>query len=64
MFLMKDKIESHESLLLMFQRGGVPTRVIADGSKEHVGGTFAPKCKEYGCYLKQTEPYYIWQNSV
>ena len=27
-------------------------------------GDFARKCKETGCYLKQTDPYYPWKNSA
>ena len=38
--------------------------MIVDGSKEQMGGDFARKCKESGCYLKQTKPYYAWQNAA
>ena len=31
--------------------------------KYQVGGNFAHNCKEAGCYLKQTDPCYPWQNS-
>ena len=53
-FPMKRKYEAHEELSLMFQRDGVLPQIIFDGSKEKVGGDFARKCKEDGCYLKQT----------
>ena len=46
---MKRKSEAHEYLPLMFQRDGVPPRMIVDGSKEQVEGDFARECKEYGC---------------
>ena len=59
---MKRKYEAHEELSLMFQRDGVLPQIIFDGSKEQVGGDFARKCKEDGCYLKQTQTYFPWYN--
>ena len=61
---MKNNSESHEDFSLMFQRDGVPPRMIVDGFKEQVVGDFARRFKECGCYLKQTEPYSPWQNSA
>ena len=48
----------------MFQRDGLTPQMIVDGSKEQVGGDFARKCKEAGCYLKQTEPCSPCHNSA
>ena len=63
-FPMKSKSESHEDFQLMFQRDGLTPQMIVDGSKEQVGGDFARKCKEAGCYLKQTEPCSPCHNSA
>ena len=43
---------------------GVLPQIIVDGSKDQVEVDFACKCKEYGGYLKQTELYFLWQNSA
>ena len=61
---MKSKSEAHESLSLMFQRDAVPPLMIVDGLKDQVEVNFSRKCKEYGCYLKLTGPYYPWQNAA
>ena len=60
-FPMKRKFGAHEAL---FQRDDVPPWMIVDGSKKQVEGDFARKCKEDGCYLKQTEPYSHWKNAA
>ena len=54
---MKRKSESHEALSLMFHRDDVPPSMAVDVLKEQVEGDFSRKCKEDGCYLKQTDPY-------
>ena len=38
--------------------------MIFDGLKDQAEGYFSRKCKEYGCYLKQTELYYPRQNAT
>ena len=58
----KKKRDAHEALSTLFQRTGVPDKMIVDGSKEHVLGKSQNKCLEVGCQLKQTEPSSPWQN--
>lgn len=38
--------------------------MIVNSLKDQAEGDFAHKCKEAGCYLKQTELYYSWKNSA
>ena len=38
--------------------------MIFDGLKDQAEGYFSRKCKEYGCYLKQTELYSTRQNAT
>ena len=61
---MKNKIEYHEALYLMFHRDGVLLRMIVDGLKEQDECDCELKCKQDGCYLKQTDLYSPWQNSA
>ena len=63
-FPMKNNSEAHESLSLIFQIDGVSPWMIYDRSKYQADVDFVCNCKEYGCYLKQTEPYSPWQNST
>ena len=49
------KSDAHEALYLLFQRTGVPDKMIVDGSKEQVLDSFRKKCTEAGCRLKQTK---------
>ena len=63
-FPMKSNYEDHETLSLMFQRCGLLTRMIFDGSKYQAEVDFVRKCTEAVCYLKQTDPYYSFQNSA
>ena len=64
LFQFKRRSGAREALSLMFHRDGVPPWIIVDGSKDQLEGDFARKCKEYGCYLKQTEPYSPCQNAA
>ena len=61
---MKKKSDAHETLSLVFQRDGVPPRMIMDGSKEQTQGRFKKKCQDADCRIKQTEPYSPWQNAA
>jgi len=61
---MSQKGLAHEGLSLLFQRDGVPSACIVDGSKEQVQGVFRRKFKEAACQLRQTEPHSPWQNAA
>ena len=61
MFPMAKKGDAHEALSLLFQRDGVPPKMIVDGSKEQTLGDFKRKVAEDGCHLRQTEPKSPWQ---
>ena len=58
---MDKKGNEHESLYLLFQRNGVPTKIIVDGTKEQNLGDPKRKVSEAGCHLRQTEPESLWQ---
>jgi hypothetical protein len=58
------KSNAHELLSLVFQRDGVPQKIIMDGSKEQTMGRFSKKCLDADCRIKQTEPYSPWQNAA
>ena len=58
---MAKKGDAHEALSLLFQRDGVPPKIIVDGSKEQTLGNFKRKVAEAGCHLRQTEPESPWQ---
>ena len=60
---MKKKSEAHEALSLVFQRDGVPYKMVCDGAKETRHGPFHKKCKDAGCMMSTTEPYSPWQNT-
>jgi len=61
---MKLKSDAHDLLSLLFQRDGVPPKMIMDGSKEQTLGRFKKKCQDADCRIKQTEPYSPWQNAA
>ena len=46
---------AHESLSLLFQRDGVPPKMIVDGLKEQTLVDIKRKVAEAGCHLRQTE---------
>ena len=50
------KLMTHDSLSLLFQRDGVPPKMIMDSSKEQTLGRFKKKCQDADCQIKQTEP--------
>jgi hypothetical protein len=56
-FPMKLESESHEALLLIFHRDGVPNVMVMDGSKAQAEGGFRMKLRDAGCHIKQTEPH-------
>ena len=47
--------DAHEALSLLFQRYGVPPKMIVDGSKEQTLGNFKRKVAEAGCHLSHME---------
>ena len=47
-FPMAKKGDAHEALSLLFQRDGVPPKMIVDGSKEQTMGNFKRKVAEAG----------------
>ena len=59
-FPMAKKGDAHEALYLLFQRDGVPPKMVADGSKEQNLRIFKRKVAEAGCHLRQTEPESSW----
>ncbi len=65
-FPMERKGLAHEALSLLFQRDGVPPRMICDGAAEMTGrnSLFFKKLKEAQCHLRETEPYSPWQNAA
>ena len=59
-FPMATKGQAHETCSLLFQRDGVPPKMIMDGSKEQTLGKMVKKCKEADCHPVKTEPYSPW----
>ena len=57
---MARKGDAHEALSLLFQRDGVPPKMIVDGSKGQNLGVFKRKVAEDGCQLMQTESESPW----
>ena len=51
---MANKGDAHEDLYLLFQRYGVPPKMIVDGLKDQTLGDFKRKVAESGCCLKHT----------
>ena len=58
---MAKKGDAHEDLYMLFQRYGVPPKIIVDGSKDQTLGNFKRKVAEAGFHLRQTEPEFLWQ---
>jgi hypothetical protein len=54
---MKKASESHQYLLLLFHRDGVPNVMVMDGANAQVEGQFRRKLRDAGCHIKQTEPH-------
>ena len=61
---MKKKRDAHHGLSLMSARDGVPPHLIMEGSKEQNLGEFRKKARQFGCHIKQSEPYSPWQIMV
>ena len=57
----KKKRDAHHGLSLMAARDGVPPYLIMDGSKAHTLGEFRKKKRQFGCHIKQPEPYPPWK---
>ena len=54
---MKNKVDVHVTLFLLFKRYGVPTNIVMGGSKEQTLGSFRNKIQEADCHINQTDPY-------
>ena len=63
-FPMKAKSEAHHALSLLFQRDGVPPKMIMDGAKEEIEGEFKRKCREAQVHCKQIEPHSPWSDAA
>ena len=61
---MVSKSQADESLSLLFQRDGVPPKMVVDGSKEQLLRKFKSKCQEADCHLVSTEPYSPWMQAT
>jgi hypothetical protein len=61
---LKQKVEAHEALLLLFKHDGVLPKMILEGSKEQVKEVFKPKLKEVNCHMRATKPYFPWQQAA
>ena len=59
---MKKKRDAHHGLSLMAARYGVPLHLIMDGSKKQKLRDFRKKVRQFGCHIKQSEPYSPWQS--
>ena len=55
-FPMDKEGDAHDALSLLFQRDGVPPKIIVYGPKEHTMVIFKRNVAEAGCHLRQTEP--------
>ena len=58
-FNMANKGDAYEALSLLFQRDGVPPKMIVDCLKEQALGDFKRKFTEARCHLRQTEPGFL-----
>ena len=58
---MKKKRDAHHGLSLIAARYGVSPHLIMDGLKEQTPGEFQKKARQFGCHIKQSEPYPPWQ---
>ena len=63
-FPIKKKSEAHEGLSLLFQRDGVPPKLILDGAKEQICGIFKKKCNEVQVHVRQIEPHTPHSNAA
>jgi hypothetical protein len=61
---MTRKGEAHETLSLLFHRGGVPPTMVFDGLNKQCRGDFKRKLHEADCHARQTEPYSPWQQAA
>jgi hypothetical protein len=59
---LRTKGDAHTSLDLLFPEEGVPNTMISDDAPELHAGEFRRKCRQAGCYCKETEPYSPWSN--
>jgi hypothetical protein len=59
---LRTKGDAHLSLDLLFPEEGVPNTMISDDAPELHAGEFRRKCRQAGCYCKETEPYLPWSN--
>ena len=60
-FPMEKKGIPYKDISLLFQRDGVPPKMIVGGLKEKTLGLLKRKVAEAGCHLRQTELEYLWQ---
>ena len=60
----RQKGKGHEALSLVFQRDGVPPRMVVDNPKEQLSKKFKGKCREADCYLVTAEPYSPWMQAA
>ena len=58
---MNKKRDAHHVLSLMAARYGVPPHLIMDRSKEQMLSEFRKKARQFGCHIKQSEPYSPWK---
>ena len=61
---MAKKSDAHETLSLLFAQERVPSTQVMDGAREQVMGEFRHKARQADCHVKQTEPYFPWQNAA
>lgn len=61
---MPKKSMAHEGLSLLFQREGVPNKMVMDGAREQTMGLFRKKCRDVSVHVKQTEPHTPWSNAA
>ena len=58
------KSDAHKTLSLLFAQEGVPSTLVMDGAREQVMGEFRCRGSQADWYMKQTEPYFPWQNAA
>ena len=54
---MNKKQDAHYGLSLIAARDGISIHLIMDGSKEQTLSEFRKKARQFGCHIKQSEPY-------
>ena len=57
---MKKKQDAHHGLSFMAAQYVVVPHLIMDRSKEQTLGEFLNKARQFGCHIKQSEPYSPW----